>query len=118
MAFHPQTNSLSEWKNQWVEQYLWLVTLAAPEDWDQWLTMASAVYNNRQNQTTELLPNQILLGYEIPLQTLNDTETNNNTVEWRISIMNQRREQVIKALNWTAEKAGMPTAQYNTSNQV
>ena len=31
-AFHPQTNSLSEHKNQWVEQYLQLVTLAAPED--------------------------------------------------------------------------------------
>jgi len=27
-AFHPQTDSLLEWKNQWVEQYLWLVTSA------------------------------------------------------------------------------------------
>ena len=31
-AFHPQTDSLLEWKNQWVEQYLWLVTSAAPKD--------------------------------------------------------------------------------------
>jgi hypothetical protein len=46
-AFHPQTDGLSEWKNQWVEQYLQLVTSAAPEDWDQWLTTASAVHNNR-----------------------------------------------------------------------
>jgi hypothetical protein len=32
MAFHPQTDGLLEQKNQWVEQYLQLVTLAAPED--------------------------------------------------------------------------------------
>ena len=25
-AFHPQTNGLTEWTNQWLEQYLWLVT--------------------------------------------------------------------------------------------
>jgi transposase InsO family protein len=45
-AFHPQTDGLSERKNQWVEQYLCLVTLAAPEDWTQWLALTSAVHNN------------------------------------------------------------------------
>jgi hypothetical protein len=48
----------------------------------------------------------------------NDIETNNNMVEWRIGIMNQRREQAIEALNRTAKKAEMPTAQYKTSDQV
>jgi hypothetical protein len=42
----------------------------------------------------------------------------NNMVEWRIGIMNQRREQVIEALNWTAKKAGMPLAQYKARDQV
>ena len=32
-VFHPQTDSLSERKNQWVEQYLQTVTSANPEDW-------------------------------------------------------------------------------------
>jgi hypothetical protein len=32
-AFHPQTNGISKRKNQWVEQYLHLVTSIAPEDW-------------------------------------------------------------------------------------
>jgi hypothetical protein len=32
MAFHPQTDGLSEWKNQWVEQYLWIVTAQHPKD--------------------------------------------------------------------------------------
>jgi len=31
-AFHPQTDGISERKNQWVEQYLRLITSAAPED--------------------------------------------------------------------------------------
>ena len=46
MAFHPQTNGLSERKNQWVEQYLHLVTSSQPEDWSIWLLIASAVHNN------------------------------------------------------------------------
>ena len=56
-VFHPQTDRLSERKNQWVEQYLHLVTLAIPEDWDRWLTTASTVHNNQRNQTTGLSPN-------------------------------------------------------------
>ena len=89
-----------------------------PEDWDRWLTTASAVHNNRRNQTTGLSPNQILISYDIPLQTPNDVETNNALVERQIGIMNQRREQAIKALNKTAEKSGTPSAQYNTGDQV
>ena len=37
---------LSEWKNQWVEQYLRLITGGQPEDWSDWLTIATAVHNN------------------------------------------------------------------------
>ena len=80
-AFHPQTDGLLEHKNQWVEQYLRLVMAATPEDWDQWLMTASAVHNNQKNQTTSLSPNQILIGYDVPLNTPNDVETNNMTVE-------------------------------------
>jgi hypothetical protein len=46
MAFHPQMDGLSERKNQWIEQYLRLITSAAPEDWTQWLALASAIHNN------------------------------------------------------------------------
>ena len=45
-AFHPQTDGLSEWKNQWVEQYLWAVTATHPEDWSQLISVTSAVHNN------------------------------------------------------------------------
>jgi transposase InsO family protein len=56
-AFHLQTDGLSERKNKWVEQYLQIVTSANPEDWTQWLALASAVHNNRRNTMTRLLPN-------------------------------------------------------------
>jgi hypothetical protein len=45
-AFHSQTDGISERKNQWIKQYLRLVTSASPEDWTHWLAMATAVHNN------------------------------------------------------------------------
>ena len=60
-AFYLQTNGLSERKNQWVKQYLRIVTSANPQDWTQWLALALAIHNNRRNTTTGLSPNQILI---------------------------------------------------------
>jgi hypothetical protein len=80
-AFHPQTDGISERKNQWVEQYLQLVTSNAPEDWTQWMAMATAVHNNRRNETTGLSPNQILLGYETALAPPEVITSNNEAVE-------------------------------------
>ena len=77
LAFHLQTDRLSERKNQWVEQYLQLVTAMQPEDWEQWLPLASAVHNNWKNATTGLSPNQILLGYETELTPVATPITNN-----------------------------------------
>jgi hypothetical protein len=56
-AFHPQTDGISERKNQWVEQYLRLVTSTSPKDWTHWLAIATAVHNNQKNETTGLSPN-------------------------------------------------------------
>jgi hypothetical protein len=46
-VFHPQTDGISERKNQWVKQYLRLITSSSPEDWTHWLAIATAVHNNR-----------------------------------------------------------------------
>ena len=43
---HPQMDGLSEQKNQWIEQYLRLVTGGQPENWPDWLAIATAVHNN------------------------------------------------------------------------
>jgi hypothetical protein len=45
-VFHPQTDSLSERKNQWVEQYLRLVTSMDLGEWPKWLAIVTAVHNN------------------------------------------------------------------------
>jgi len=66
MAFHPQTDGLSERKNQWVEQYLRLVT-ANQEDWSDWLAVTTLVHNNLANSTTGFAPNKLLIGWEPPL---------------------------------------------------
>ena len=117
-AFHPQTDRLSERKNQWIEQYLRLITAMQLEDWEQWLPLASAVHNNWKNATTGLLPNQILLGYETELIPTSDSLTNNERVEDRIKTMTKRCTQVIEALNKATWSEHVPLVQYNTSNQV
>ncbi len=45
-TFHPQTDGLSEQKNQWVEQYLRLVTSMDPKGWVDWIALATTVHNN------------------------------------------------------------------------
>src|SRR5712691_3887720 len=93
MAFHPQMNGLSERKNQWVEQYLHLVMSMQPEDWTQWLAIATAVHNNQWNSTTGLLPNHILLRYNITLNPKNTTQSTNKTVEEWITLMTEKHAQ-------------------------
>jgi len=102
-AFHPQTDGLLEQKNQWVEQYLQLVTLAVPKDWTQWLVLASAVHNNRRNSTTSLSPNQVLLGYDISLNLDLVSSVINETVEECVKLMEQQWAQATAALNEIAE---------------
>jgi hypothetical protein len=96
MAFHPQTD---KWKNQWIEQYLRLVSSMAPEDWTHWLALALAIYNNQRNATTGLLPNQILLGYNIALNPGNTPPTPNELAKEQHCIMMKWRAQVIEAIN-------------------
>ena len=43
--FHPQTDRLTECKNQWVEQYLHLYTLARQDDWEAWLPITTFIHN-------------------------------------------------------------------------
>ena len=102
-AFHLQTDGISEWNNQWVEQYLHLVTSAQPEDWTNWLSLASAVHNNRKNATTGLSPNQVLLGYETTLVPMEMPPSNNDLAEDQIKLLMEQRAQAIDAINQSAK---------------
>jgi hypothetical protein len=118
MAFHPQMDGLSEWKNQWIEQYLRLITLATPKDWTQWLVLALAIHNNWRNTTIGLSPNQILLGYEITLNPRSMPLTLNELAKEQYHVMMEQRVQAIEAINQAVEKAGRPEAQYAEGMQV
>ena len=117
-AFHPQTDGISERNNQWVEQYLRLVTSAQPEDWTNWLSLASAVHNNRKNATTELSPNQVLLGYETTLVPTETPLSNNDLAEDRIKLLMERRAQAIDAINQSAKADQTVPPQYSKGDQV
>ena len=117
-AFHPQTDGLSERKNQWVEQYLRLVTSANPSEWTKWVSIAAAVHNNRRNTMTGLSPNQILLGYEIPLIPLAMPAVMNLTAEDRVQSMIDRRKEATDALNRVANYAKPSAPCYQVGDQV
>ncbi len=117
-AFHPQTDGLSERKNQWVEQYLQLVTSMDLKGWVDWLALATAVHNNRTNATTGLSPNQILLGYNPILNSEESPEMTNAFVETRSKTMEQNRRNAIWALNKSSNRDSLPSSQYKVRQQV
>jgi len=117
-AFHPQTDGLSERKNQWVEQYLQLVTSNDPKGWTHWLALATVVHNNRINTTTGLSPNQILFRYNPTLNSDKVLQTHNALVESRIKTMTENRANAIQALNKVADQKGPSPLQFQIREQV
>ena len=117
-AFHPQTDGLSERKNQWVEQYLHIITAQHPQDWTTWLALATAVHNNRRNATTGLLPSQILLEIEPRLMPMTEQETGNQYAEQRIKEMTQHRQSAIEALQRAAKAPPDFQPGYQKGDQV
>ncbi len=118
MAFHPQTDGLSKRKNQWVEQYLRLVTLMDPKGWVDWLALATAVHNNQTNVTTGLSPNQILLRYNPILNLEESLRTMNDLIEMQSEAMNQNCKNAIWALNKSSDQNSPPPSQYKPGQQV
>ena len=115
-AFHPQTDGLSEQKNQWIEQYLHTIVASHPEDWSYWVAVASAVHNNRINTTIGLSPNEILLGYSPRLAPSEVIITDNEAVEKRVKRMIQAQDQATKIINQNAGEA--PSPQFTIGDQV
>jgi RNase H-like domain found in reverse transcriptase/Reverse transcriptase (RNA-dependent DNA polymerase)/Integrase zinc binding domain/Chromo (CHRromatin Organisation MOdifier) domain len=115
-AYHPQTDGLSERKNQWVEQYLRLLTSNQQEDWARWLPVATAVHNHAVNSTTKVAPIEALLGYHPRLDHSSPITSPNPRVETRKETAFQKREQAKEALNRVASQA--PSAVYEQGDRV
>ena len=115
-AFHPQTDGLSERKNQWIEQFLRLTTNAQQDEWKHWLPVATAVHNNNVNATTKVTPAHALLGYLPTLDPLAPTTTNNERVEDRLAKAKAAREQAQAALDRVADQT--PEDQFQEGERV
>jgi hypothetical protein len=116
-VFHPQTDGLSERTNQWVEQYLRLITVNQNK-WSKWLPMATAVHNNSRNSTTGFAPNELLIGWQPPLSTEQRSESKNLTAEEYLSNIWQNRLMAIHTLNKVAYKTEIPTPIWNIRQSV
>ena len=115
-AFHPQTDGLTERKNQWVEQFLRTITMHQQNDWAKWLPLATAVHNRATNSTTKTPPSEALLGYLPRLDYRWSQETTIPRVEDHVKIASQRREQAKMALNRVAQK--VPEDQFRPNEKV
>ena len=115
-AFHPQTDGLTERKNQWVEQFLRTITMHQQNDWAKWLPLATAVHNRATNSTIKAPPSEVLLGYLPRLDYRWGQETTIPQVEDRMKVASQRREQARTALNRVAQK--VPEDQFRPKEKV
>jgi Integrase zinc binding domain/Chromo (CHRromatin Organisation MOdifier) domain len=116
-AFHPQTDGLSEQKNQWIEQYLRLIC-TNQDDWARWLPIATAVHNNARNATTGFSPNTLLLGWEPPLSPDQIVPTSNQKTEDYVSKFQKNRLMAILALNKATSAHAPLSSKYSQGQRV
>ena len=68
MAYHPQTDSQSEWANQRVEQHLQIYGNEEKNDWANFLPLAQFVHNIWRNKSTGATPFDLLIGHTPTVQ--------------------------------------------------
>ncbi len=98
MAYHPQTDGLSEQKNQWVEQFLRLVA-TNQEEWSTALPLATLIHNNSQNATIRTSPNQLLISLEPPATPSQAEGVSNPLAEQRVRQLREWQILATQALN-------------------
>ena len=114
-AFHPQTDGLTERKNQWVEGYLRHLTAAQQDDWADWLAIATAVHNHHPNATTKVPPIEALMGYQ-PRLDHQGPPSMNDRAEERTRRAYEAREMARAAINRWAGRT--PDSQFKTGDRV
>ena len=114
-AFHPQTDGLTERKNQWVEGYLRHLTAAQQDNWADWLAIATVVHNHHPNATTKVPPIEALMGYQ-PRLDHQGPPSMNDRAEERTRRAYEAREMVRAAINRWASQT--PDSQFKTGNRV
>jgi hypothetical protein len=103
--------------NQWVKQYLRLIT-ANQKEWSKWLPMATAVHNNSRNSTTSFAPSELLIGWEPPLAAEQHSESKNQITEEYLSNICCNWLMAIHVLNRVAYKTNIPPNQWATGQLI
>jgi hypothetical protein len=117
MAYRPQTDGLTERKNQWLEQYLRLVA-GNDKEWSTFLAMATLVHNNAANAMTGLAPSQLLIGRELPPTPAQGEGSDNPLAEHRVRKLIKRRIMATQALNRVAQKHSPDTPHWTKGQKV
>jgi hypothetical protein len=117
MAFHPQTDSLTECKNQWLEQYLQLVA-GNDKEWSDILLMATLVQNNSANSTTRLAPNQLLIRREPPASPVQGEGSDNPLAEQQVRQLGEQRIMVTQALNKVVQSQPLDPPHFTKGQKV
>jgi hypothetical protein len=114
-AFHPQTDGLSERKNQWVEMFLRHLTSTQQDDWADWLPIATASHNHFENATTCVAPSEAMFGY-LPCLDYQTPPSMNDRAEERTEMAYQKRLQAREAINkWAGAR---PSSLFKTGDRV
>ena len=95
-AYHPQTDGLAEWMNQWVEQYLRIFSNGLQNDWADHLPMVQFVYNTWPHKVTKWSPFKLLIG--------NNPRTVIPAPAQKVPTLEERREASAN-IRWLAQKA-------------
>jgi hypothetical protein len=117
IAYHPQTDGLTEHKNQWLEQYLLLV-VANDKEWSTLLAMATLIHNNSTNFITGLAPHQLLIGQEPPAMLVQGEGSDNPLMEQRVRRLIEKRIIMTQALNSVAQKYAPDTPCWTKGQKV
>ena len=92
-AYHPQTDGLAEWTNQWVEQYLRIFGNGLQNDWADHLPMVQFVHNTWPYKVTKQSPFKLLIG--------NNARTVILAPAQKVPTLEKRREALTK-FRWLA----------------
>jgi hypothetical protein len=80
--------------------------------------MATTVHNNSKNSTTGFTPNELLIGWEPPLSTEQQSESKNQTAEEYLSNLRRNRLMAIHALNKVAHRMEVPMNRWTMGQLV
>jgi Chromo (CHRromatin Organisation MOdifier) domain len=77
-----------------------------------------AIHNNQRNMTTTLSPNQILIGYDVPINPENIPITNNDIIKNRAKAIELYHDTATQLINQTVGTAPVAPSAYRIGSEV